>query len=339
MIHEIDFSRPPTEKEVAKFERRLQRISLPGYADQVLGAFDQLRLDSPVSSSFAADGLRVRPEFCYDSTGADVDASDRRAPNRSARPPATRISSSRGSALRLMLVALALVQLHRRPGDKANIQGFDLEVQGRLRKAGWTDLLAVPSDRSTGGRTFVSASDKRARVVRSALETLSNAGLVALPNSAPKRDRHAGFALLHEGGSDSVSTQAEYMVPSRAEHTLALPSGLITNGWVHVMEDSELTLLLMIACGRGGWSDDGYSVIPADVRLQKYGIHRDPYSSARKTLEWFRLLDVREVGRHEDGRAENDERLVHRMRIIESGFDEQPMSVVPEVLRSQIARR
>jgi hypothetical protein len=87
------------------------------------------------------------------------------------------------------------------------------------------------------------------------------------------------------------------------------------NGCFHVLEDAEITLLLMVACGRGtlvatSKADlvPGEVAIPAEVRLRGYGIHRDPFSAACKTLEWFGLLGVREVARHFDGRGEDGRR-------------------------------
>jgi hypothetical protein len=89
---------------------------------------------------------------------------------------------------------------------------------------------------------------------------------------------------------------------ARQARRLLHPSGrFVMNGWLHVLEDSEITLLLMVACGRGTLVatseadiSPGEVAIPAEVRLRRYGIHRDPFSAARKTLEWFGLLDVRE---------------------------------------------
>ncbi|MFJ2758779.1 hypothetical protein ACIO3S_24485 [Nocardioides sp. NPDC087217] len=68
-----------------------------------------------------------------------------------------------------------------------------------------------------------------------------------------------------------------------------------------MLEDSEITVLLMAACGAGAFFDQGGWAFPGEVRLRHYGIHRDPYAAARKTLEWFALLDVEEIMRHSDG--------------------------------------
>ncbi|MBB1033560.1 hypothetical protein G6031_04045 [Dietzia sp. CQ4] len=74
------------------------------------------------------------------------------------------------------------------------------------------------------------------------------------------------------------------------------------------------------------------------VRLGHYGIHRDPYSAARKTLEWFGLLEVKEVGRYEDGRAEDDERYLHRIGLRPAGFEQPALSAIQDALQSQLDR-
>jgi hypothetical protein len=111
-------------------------------------------------------------------------------------------------------------------------------------------------------------------------------------------------------------------VPAKREDYFTLPAGFVMNGWLQVLEDSEITLLLMVPCGRGtlvatSEADmaPGEVAIPAEVRLRRYGIHRDPFSAARKTVEWFGLLDVREVARHFDGRREDIHRLCDTARI------------------------
>lgn len=117
-----------------------------------------------------------------------------------------------------------------------------------------------------------------------------------------------------------------------------LPPGFITNGWVHILEDSELTVLLMLYCGAGALPVDphnnvnpGEVAISGDTRLTRYGIQRDPYSSAIRALHDFGLLTVREIGRHDDGRAEDSQTQLHRLQRIDSGFDEPAL---PTVLRA-----
>jgi hypothetical protein len=80
--------------------------------------------------------------------------------------------------------------------------------------------------------------------------------------------------------------------------------------------------------------------IPGDSRLRLYGIHRDPFSTARKTLEWFDLINVREVARHHhDGRGENGALNLHRLMLRPEGFESSAFDVVRSVIDVQIKRR
>ena len=333
----FDFTRSATAKEKAALETRLHRLSVPGHAEHIREIYGHLRTASGSARELAATGIRIRHGFSFGES-IDGDFSDRKAPPRAERPPATRISSSRGAALRLIITAMALVQMHRKPGAKARLRDFGIEVAGSSRQLGWADLVAAPTVDSSGGRVYVTQRNKRARSVRSALESLERAGLVVIPGHAQQRNRFDDFVLLNERGAQKVGEAEEYTVPAWNESTFALPAKFVTNGWLHVLEDSEIAVLLMAACRRGGWVDDGYVAIPAEVRLRHYGIHRDPFSTARKTLEWFGLLEVVELGRRDDGRAENDERLLHRIRVADSGFDQPAVETISAVLERQISR-
>ncbi|WP_157156203.1 hypothetical protein [Diaminobutyricimonas sp. LJ205] len=332
MVDTVNFTRPPTSKERLKLEARLQRLDRPEHVariDRVYGA---------MPGKLPSTGLVVRSGFSYREAGIDLDASDRRAPPHSLRPPATRLITSRGAALRFALTLLALVQTKRKPGAKARLSELGFEVGGDSRTLGLADLIATDAADSNRGGVYLTARDKRARSVRSALSALAEAGLVAIPGEPGVRDRLKNFVLLNECGVEAVGEAEEYYVPRRGEATFTMPAGFVSNGWLHVLEDSEIALLLMVACQKGGWPENGLLVVPADVRLRHYGIHRDAYSSARKVLEWCGLLKVEEVARHRDGRAENAELRVHRLGLLPSGFEEPAVLTTIDALTHQVAR-
>ncbi|WP_448711920.1 hypothetical protein [Microbacterium profundi] len=119
-----------------------------------------------------------------------------------------------------------------------------------------------------------------------------------------------------------------------------MPGGFITHGWLHVLEDSEIALLLMVACAKEGWWDRGLLAMPPEIRLRNYGIHRDAFSAACKTLKWFGLLTVTEMGRHEDGRAEEGVLQVHRLGLVPGGFEAPAVkTVAEETLKVELSRR
>ncbi|MER3386864.1 MAG: hypothetical protein RIC81_00790 [Microcella pacifica] len=297
------------------------------------------RVYSSMRGELPPTGLLIREGFSYRALAAGTLASDRKALPRELRPPATRLMSSRGSALRFILTLIALVQTRRRAGAKAKLVEFGFEVAGHTSAWGWTDLIASDATNSNSGGVFLTARDKRARIVRNALLSLEEAGLVDIPGRPGERNRFEKFVLLNERGVEAIGEHEEYRVPTKAEPTFTFPAGLIANGWLHVLEDSEIAILLMVACAREGWRDGGLLVMPPEIRLQNYGIHRDIFSSARKTLVWFGLLNVEELGRHGDGRAENGDQLVHRLGLVPEGFESPAATVVMSALTAQLARR
>lgn len=328
----VDFTRPPTAKERSKLEGRLRRLDRPEHIARIDRVYKSMPGELPSA------GLAVRSGFSYREEGIDADASDRRAPPHELRPPATRLITSRGAALRFAVTLFALVQTKRKPGAKARLKELGIEVGGNSKKLGWADLLVADAADSNRGGVYLTARDKRARSVRNALTALADAGLASIPGEPGARNRFEDFVLLNERGIEAVGETEEYRVPKRNEATFTIPAGFVANGWLHVLEDTEIALLLMVACRKGGWPENGLLVVPADVRLRHYGIHRDAYSSARKTLEWCGLLRVEEMGRHGDGRAENAELRVHRLGLVQAGFDEPAAQTMINALRYQIAR-
>ena len=334
----IDFSRPPTSKERAALEGRLRRVEADGFQEHLDTLTTKLTAYERAGGQLRKAGLRVRPQFSWLSAPIEGESSDRKAPPRPLRPPATRISSGQSSALRVELLAIALVQLHRKPGAKAHLYELELPIAGHSSETGWADLVAAQPVDSNNRGLLITSRDKRARTVRSALTTLEEAGLVTVPGQPKQSNRFEQFVLLHEAGTDDIGERMEYTVPTKDESHFLMPPGFILNNWLHVLEDSEITVLLMAACRRGAWYEDGMWAFPGDVRLRHYGVHRDPYSRARKTLEWLGLLEVREVGRHEDGRAEDDERLLHRIRLDTAAFEQPALPTMRKMIRDQLAR-
>ncbi|TWX34991.1 hypothetical protein ES689_14205 [Frigoribacterium sp. ACAM 257] len=328
----IDFSRTPTPKERLSLEARRHRLDQPDYVQQVQQVYEVM------PGKLTPSALVIRSAFSYRAKGANIDASDRKAPPREERPPATRLRTSRGAALRFGITLIALAQKNRKPGAKARLSRLDIDIAGSASELGWADLLASDAVNSNSGGVFITARNKRARSVRSALEALRDAGLVDIPGKPGDRNRFEDFVLLNEGGVGAVGEAEEYTVPGKAERTFTVPSGFVSNGWLHLLEDSEIALLLMVASGRGGWAQGGLLAMPAETRLRHYGMHRDGYSSARKTLEWFGLLQVEEVGRHSDGRAEEGDLRLHRLGLKADGFDRPAVDTLRQALDKQLSR-
>jgi hypothetical protein len=245
--------------------------------------------------------------------------------------------NGRGAALRLQLTLIALAQDRYAAGQIPDWRTWDWPIAGARGEKGWADLISTESVDSHGD-VFLSARDKRGRSVRNALNTLRAVGLVSIPDAKGHREHPENFVLLNEAGPNVAGETEQYRVPRKKDRTFNVPAGFIDNGWIHVLEDSEIAVLLMVACGRGGRVEEGKLVMPSDVRLRHYGIHRDIFSSARKTLDWFGLLHVEEQLRHADGRAEDTDLRLHRLSLAETGLDAPALPTAAAALRAQLDR-
>lgn len=331
----IDFSRPPTERERSVSTIRLQRLNqLASSVEKTQKALQRVGDKSKLGSH-----LRLRPEFIYRDEPAPPGSSDRALPAPEHRPPATRIMSPRGAALRFFITAVAEAQTRCGPGTRpANTR----ELRPRtLRDVGWVDLLASPAQPSGKGQTRMVVNDKKLRQLQSALKRLAEAGLVELPRHDEPSGKYEGFRLHHEGGDRPVGAPLPYTVPKRNEVVVELPQALITNGWIHVLEDTEIALLLMVACRRESLFNEEDVAIPADVRLLHYGIGRDAYD-AHVMLSRLDLLEVNAPGRHFDGKVQDfhtgEAPALHRLKLLPDGFEQDAVETLRKQLKYQLSR-
>ncbi|MGW4673440.1 hypothetical protein [Streptomyces sp. NPDC004324] len=285
--------------------------------------------------------LRVRSGFMFRADPAELpgDPSDRRLPPPQERPPATRLPSPRGIALKVYLTALFLAQASppgTHPGNALPLNNVDT--------VSWVDLFATPSEPTRkGDRNYVTVRDKKVRQMHSALDRLSadSFRLVHLPNGNKIRGKYEGFQLLHEngvpyGGGDNPD---RYMVPTEQGNLPWLPAEFFLNGWIHLLEDTEINFLLMLA-----WLHAQFGAQPvfvaSDIRLRQFGLGRDAYE-AHRMLDRFGLVDVEEdPNRHFDdskvtGYAEGTMPKLHRFVLRRDGFNELAL---PKI-RSAIERR
>lgn len=332
----FDYQRPPNKKETEAYHSRLVRLQGPfGY--------DVKRVEKVVSENYPSGkaldkhGYRVRESFSYLPKAAPGEPSDRRVGPRKQRPPATRILSSRGSTLRFYLTALAVAQMAGSTGAKLPA----LPISGSANDPGWAQLVATGAENTGDARNYITASNKRARSIKTSLSALYEAGLVDLRPTKTGGTKFDNFVLLNESGKGLLDDSIEYKVPKRGEAAIHIPSDFVRQGWIHVLEDSELTVLLMLACGRGSlYEEDGWIAIPSEERVIHYGIGRDTYSRARKTLELFGLVSVNEMGRHIDGKAEGGEPpQLHRFRILTAGFSKPALETIQTKLMHQLRRK
>jgi hypothetical protein len=193
----------------------------------------------------------------------------------------------------------------------------------------WIDLIATPAERG-GVKTYSSVRDKKLRQLQDALRRLADpqVQLVELPNFESKTGKYEGFRLMREGGAPyGGGDNAPYTVPAeQGESLLHLPRGLLLNGWIHVLEDSELAFLLMLSLMRTAFRNKPVFV-PGEARLLQFGLGRDAYQ-AHHMLNRLGLVEVEEdPNRHVDdsrahGYSDVNPPKLHRFQLLDDGFEQ-----------------
>lgn len=281
--------------------------------------------------------LRIRTEFAMRSDPAEPngDLTDRLLPPRNERPPASRLVSPRGIALRLYLTALFVAQSRPPgavPGNKIPLADTDAPVS-------WIDLIATTSERHAG-RVYSSQREKKLRRVHDALRRLSSpeVQLVGLPGFyRTPTGKYEGFLLMREGGAPiGGGDNQPYTVPSADSKTMYLPGGLFLNGWIHVLEDSELAFVLVLACLRSRF-DKTPVFATSEVRLLQFGLGRDAYESHR-ILSRLGIVSV-QAGPHPGRRLgkagrylTSDPPKLHRFELLNDGFEQPAIPAMRQVL-------
>jgi hypothetical protein len=295
------------------------------------------------------EALQVRPQFVRLSTPGNSPRntprrgapSDRRLPGADARPPASRLISSRGAALRFFLTALFEAQARtspgRRPGNKRPLQAGGDDV------ISWADLLASPAQDAIYGNTVMHIAEKKARQLDNTLARLASEELIELTRtgeSGNKYDKYENFRLMHEGGRRPHGQNIAYEVPLR-EPAFPVPVTLFTSGWIHVLEDTELAFILMLAARH---HENGGQQISIDgaTRLDRYGIGRDAYK-AHVMLSHLGLVTVTpDPSRHRDGKVEGynqgEQPLLHAFDFHPGQFSRDAMTELRTQIDYQLSR-
>ncbi|MBN6050781.1 hypothetical protein JYK22_02450, partial [Nonomuraea sp. RK-328] len=227
--------------------------------------------------------------------------------------------------------------MRTRRGDSP---GNPLPLRGTSQQVGWTDLVPAPVEANVG-RNYIEVRDKQLRALNSALDTLSaeSVQLVSLRHYGRAKGKYENFALLDEGGVYDGATPDPYTVPRNGERYFTLPDELFRRGWIHVLDDSELILLMMIALRSGL---DGMVKFTSQERVLHFGFGRDSYE-AHRTLSAFGLIQAHSINRHEDGRVidynpkhQRRDLHLHQFRLIDAGFDAEPLTQVQHVLQRKL---
>ncbi len=204
----------------------------------------------------------------------------------------------------------------------------------------WIDLLASEAEPYGKGKHHMSVSAKETRQMANAIKKLAKEELVELTGTGePGAKKYERFLLMNEGGHRPHGSAMPYTVPVvPPEQAFPVPVTLFTNGWIHVLEDSEIAFILMMAAThhtRGGQP----FMISAEDRLHRFGMKHDGYE-AHRMLSRLGLVNVTPDGRRRpDGTVEefNSEGkpLPHVLSFTPADFDRDAFTT----LSKEIDRR
>lgn len=266
------------------------------------------------------------------------DPSDRKLSVKDDRPPAARLITPRGAALRVFLTALFEAQTRVRPGQRpGNTRQLATRPGGAIS---WIDLLASDAAPYGEGKHHMSVTAKKTRQMVNAIKRLAKEELVELTGTGkPGAKKYEGFLLMHEVGRRPHGSAMPYTVPVvPPEQAFPVPVTLFANAWIHVLEDSELAFILMIAAFRHAMGDQPFMISATD-RLHRFGMKHDGYE-AHDMLSRLGLVTVTaDDRRRPDGTVEefNSEGkpLPHMLKFTPAGLDREAFST----LSTEIDRR
>jgi hypothetical protein len=278
--------------ERPKLERRRARLEqMKGAVGDALTALAALTGDTKLTE------VKIRDTFVYATKPATV--TGRRTAPRDQRPPATRLFAPTGSALGFYLLALyeaqtrlATGQVYRNPWPVTGSRNPD--------QIGWTDLLVTPAaDSAIDADWVATVADKKYRTLYSVLSALLDLDLVRLPNAGATKGVLEQFRVLNERGLRTVTHEdgprpianKPYRVPTEAVDYFAVPAAFFTRGWIHVLEDTEIALLLIVCYWQTRNPGQPFR-IPTAVRDRRHCLGRDAYSDSARILASLGLIHV-----------------------------------------------
>lgn len=280
--------------------------------------------------------VRLRRDF-IELAVPTTTGSDRRKPDKY--PPSTGLITSRGSALRYLLIALFVAQCETRPG--ARPQNTRPLAGSGSSEIGWRELFAPRVKQYGGGdKSYLDESDLKKKQVERNLDRMRDLALVEYPNQSKTRRKREGFVLLDEGGRRLGGGNEAYTVPKLSEDTFTLPAQFFTNGWVHVLEETEIALLL-VAASRLDKANPGGFRLGAKERVSEYGLLPNTYDQ-HVSLNELGLLEVEHApGRHADGRiidyTHESVKIPNLIQFTPAGLDKDAIDIRRKQLETKVS--
>lgn len=335
-LFELSISRPPNTRERAVLTARLDRLAAMEHS--AADATDRLRELVSGRSTTTGD-LRIRRKMLrLDSPGPNVDTSDRNVTERHQRPPATRLISPRGRTPSFLLTTLLEAQMRLAPGQTATRN--KLPVKAENGRTGWTDFVATDAKDATQGRVYMSVRSKKVRQIQSSLTRLATENLIHLPENKDSKRQYDGFMLKREDAARTGDNDF-YTVPDDVSEYFTVPLTLFTNGWIHVLEDSELIMLLIGARFFADYGDKPHPLNPGARKLH-YGLSRDSFEAGHRMLDYLGILNVisdyqRSTNGKVDGYSDRGAKP-HLLRFLPDALNAPAYPTIIEIINEQLSR-
>ncbi|GAF48810.1 hypothetical protein [Rhodococcus wratislaviensis] len=332
----LDFTRLPNARERKQLQLRKKRLE--DAEDTMVSAMARVQELVTVSG---LSSVRIRGEFVRRIRPAPGDPSDRSAVAPEHRPPSTRLMSPNGIALPFFLISLLEAQSRTAPGHRPEATPIPIRRVGD--EVGWTDFISTSAKTSGQGRHLMSRLDKKQQQVERTLDRLRREQLVHLPNLGHTTATHEGFVLMREGWLPEHGDNDLYRVPDEDEDYFTVPVELFTQGWIYVLADSELALLLIVARWWHIHGSEKTHYLSAGPRQRHYGLSRDSYE-AHMMLGNLRLMEViADSSRWLDNSKAEDYPAKgvkpHELRFLPDGLKAQAFPEILKEIDYQLVRR
>jgi hypothetical protein len=242
-------------------------------------------------------------------------------------PPLSQLIASRGYALRVALLALFAAQIKK--GAAAHHLELPL-IATRSDEIAWTDLVVAPVAPGKGSAAR-SAHDKRTRSARAALTRIAqpDISLAELPRAHQPKGGYDEVRLYEDTGPRTFGHPVPYRIPNSGNDVLDIPVNFFLNGWIYVLEDTELVTYLMY---RRLCSQASPAHISSDLRRERFGIKQSAWENYWLLVDSGLLLVEHDENRRPDGtfaeQSAGATPLRHRFTLRDEGLSNDGLRVV-----------
>lgn len=229
-------------------------------------------------------------------------------------------------ALRIALIALFLAQ--SRKGGHRHLLQVPLTAREPDDLA-WADLIVAGAKEGKGSASR-RPLEKQAASARTALDRLTKPDICLLepPHTTRRVGRFDELRLLQDSGPRATGLPVTYTLPHHKESTVDIPVDFFLNGWIFVLQDSEIATYLMYrtVCALA----PGH--ITAGAREEQFGIKTSAWEQHWVLVDSGILHLVPDPNRREDGtyieQSEGAKPQPHVFSLLDDGLKQDALTEV-----------